>query len=184
MEARIVVIDNDEGIRHLFTVIFNHGGWQVFSYDYAHIDLVILQQLKPDLIILDFNIRENGAGWEFLRTLKMEDTTANIPILITTTLIRLSAEMQGYLLTRYIRVVNKPFDLDPFLLLVRHTLTLASWAGVISFRDRSSPILVVEDTEDLREALATVLRLEGYQVVTADNGLLALDAVSSTRQRK
>ena len=49
--------------------------------------------------------------------------------------------------------------------------------GVVLSRDRSFPILVVEDTEDLREGLATVLRLEGYHVVTADNGLLALDAV-------
>ncbi len=176
MEARIVVIDNDDSMQKLFAACLNDAAWEVLSCDYAHIDLSSLKQLRPDLIILAFNQPDGGRGWEFLQLLKMEDTTANIPILITTAF-RLSAEMRGYLLTRYIRVVDEPFDLDSFLLLVRHTLTLASQAGVIFSSHRTLPILVVEDTEDLRETLTTVLGLEGYQVVTADNGLLALDAV-------
>lgn len=177
MVARIVVIDNYETIRQLLTFNLQIRGYQVFSYDYASIDLAALKQLHADLIILDFNSGDGGTGWEFLQILKMEDTTANIPILISTTTVHLSAEIRGYLLTRYIRVVYKPFDLAPFLRLVQRTLTLASQAGGIVSSDRSLPILVVEDTEHLREALVTVLRLEGYQVVTADNGLLALDAV-------
>jgi DNA-binding response OmpR family regulator len=80
-------------------------------------------------------------------------------------------------LTRPIRVVNKPFELGTFLPLVQQTLTLASQAGAIFASNRALPILIVEDTEDLREALATILRLERYQVVTADNGLLALGTV-------
>src|SRR5207248_7469114 len=68
--------------------------------------------------------------------------------------------------------------LDIFLPLVQNTLILASQAGTISSSNHSLPILVVEDSESLREALTTVLGLEGYPVVTAVNGLLALDAVS------
>jgi len=44
-------------------------------------------------------------------------------------------------------------------------------------REISRPILVVEDIEALREAITTVLKLEGYQVVTANNGREALEAM-------
>lgn len=176
--ARIVVIDNDASIREFLTFSLQDEGYQVFSYAYADIDLAALEQLKPDLIILDFNIQDGGTGWAFLQLLKMEDATANIPVLIMTTLYQVSAEIQGYLVARYIGIVNKPFDLNAFIVLVQDTLKLASQAGTIFSSERSLPILVVEGSENLREALTTVLRLEGYPVMTADNGLLALEAVS------
>jgi hypothetical protein len=73
---------------------------------------------------------------------------------------------------------EKPFDLNIFLPLVQKTLRLAGQAGTLFSSDHCLPILIVEDGESLREALATVLMLEGYPVVSADNGLLTLDAVS------
>lgn len=178
MEARIVVIDNDESMRDLFTSCLEREGWQVFSYPYAHINLTVLEQHRPDLIILDFNLRDGGIGWEFLNLLKMEDKTAHIPILISTTALDLSAEVQGYLLARYISVVQKPFDLNTLVTRVQKTLTQASQARVILSSDCTLPILVVDDSKDLRETITTILRLEGYQVVTAHNGLVALDTVS------
>ncbi len=110
--------------------------------------------------------------------LKMDDATANIPILITSTDFPFSAEIRNYLFTRYISVVHKPVDVDTFLVLVQKTLTLANQAGIIFSSDTILPILVVDDTEDLLDTLTTVLRLEGYPVVTAYNGLVALDTVS------
>ena len=91
MKACIVVIDNDESIRRLFTVCLEREGWQVFTYDYARFDLVTLKEYAPDLLILDFDFGDGGTGWELLQILKMDDTIANIPILITTTAFRLSA---------------------------------------------------------------------------------------------
>ena len=178
MAARIVVIDNDAGIREFLAFSLQDEGYQVSTYDYAAINLAALEQLMPDLIILDFNVRDGGIGWELLQLLKMDDATADIAIVITTTLVNISAELRDYLFTRFIRVVEKPFDLDIFLPLVKKTLQLAGQAGTLFSSDRPLPILVVEDGKNLREALTTVLRLEGYSVVTADNGLLALDAVS------
>ena len=178
VDARIIVIDNDDRIRDLFTTSLKKEGWQVFNFAYAQIDLAAVEQYHPDLIILDFNLRDDGIGWAFLQLLKMDDTTAKIPILITTTAIHLSADIQDYLVTRYIRVVRKPFDLNAVLTLIRKTLTEARQAGALFSGDRTLPILVVDDAEDLRDTIIEVLRLEGYRVVTAYNGLMALDTVS------
>ena len=175
MDARIVVVENDEHMRDLLTWELKRAGWQVFAYAYRDIDLSTVQEHRPDLIILDFNMRDGGIGWEFLQILKMEKTTANIPLLITTTSFHLPAEVRGFLLARYISVVHKPFDLNVFLALVQKTLMLASQQSVIFSSDRTLPILVVDDTDELRDTMTTVLGLEGYQVVTAENGLVALD---------
>ena len=178
MEARIVVVDNDGGMRDLFTHALKRDGWQVASYTYAHIDEVTLEQYFPDLIILDFNLRDEGVSWEFLQLLKMGDTTAKIPILITTTASHLPAEVQDYLLTCYINVIRKPFDLKTFLKLVHKTLALANQAGEIFFGDRSLPILLFDDTDNLWDTTTTVLRLEGHRVVTVYDDLVAMDLVS------
>ena len=41
----------------------------------------------------------------------------------------------------------------------------------------SQSILIIEDESDLRELLAIVCRRAGYQVVTAENGKVGLDAL-------
>jgi CheY-like chemotaxis protein len=41
------------------------------------------------------------------------------------------------------------------------------------------PVLVVEDDEDVREAVATILADEGYAVVTACHGREALDVLAN-----
>ncbi len=177
-EANIVVIENDGAMRDLFTLSLKREGWQIFCSPYDQINLAILEQQHPALIILDFNARDGEIGWDFLQTLKMDDKSASIPVLITTTAAHLSQEIQSYLLTRHISVIYKPFDLNTLLSLVQQTITLAGQSGLIFSPDRTLPILLVEDIEELRDTLATILRFENYRVVTADNGLVALDTVS------
>ena len=179
MVARIIVLDNDEIIRQLFTLSLTHMGYEALSYDYAKIDLAALQQLQPNLIILDFAYPRGKIGWEFLQALKMEDSTARIPILITTTMLQLPAEIRGYLSARNVQVVRMPFDYYTLLSLVQKTLESVSQTDVLFVSDRSLPILIVEDTAFLAETLATILELEGYQAVTVGNGQLALDALNS-----
>jgi DNA-binding response OmpR family regulator len=177
METRIVDIENDEQMRDLLTWHLNREGWQVLSYTYHQIDRTALVHPRPDLMILDFGHWDEG-GWELLQLLKMDDTTAHIPILITTTKLHLSAEIRDYLLIRDISVVLQPFDIDTFLLHIKRILTLASQAGVLFSSDQCLPVLVVDDTEDLRDNIATLLGLEGYATTTASNGLEALEILA------
>lgn len=178
MGKRIVIIDNDERIRELFARPVSEEGWQVFSYSYANYDLAAVEHDNPHLIILDFNLRDGGAGWEVLQLLKMDNATARIPILITTALFQFSSVLQDYLLTRFITVASKSLEPEAFIALVHKTLDLANQSTTLLSGDRSLPILLVDDNEEIRENLSTVLRMEGYRVVTADNGLVALDRVS------
>ncbi len=178
MTTRIMVIDNDQNIRSLLTVLLTNEGWQVFTDEYSHVDLAAVQQLNPDLTILGFNPLLEGADWAFLQLLKMEDTTAAIPVLIYTPAMILSPEAEGYLATQHIGVVRQTSDFESFILVVRQSLNWASQVEAPVSGVLTLPILVVEDDQTLRKAITAVLRLEGYRVVTAANGQLALDAVA------
>jgi CheY-like chemotaxis protein len=49
----------------------------------------------------------------------------------------------------------------------------------VSRGEHHHPILIVDDHDDIRETLAQVLQVEGYQVATAVNGREALDYLRS-----
>ncbi|MEP7288235.1 MAG: response regulator [Chloroflexota bacterium] len=183
MPVRIMVIDNDKNVRKLFTSILTHAGWQVFSEAYANADLTAVHQFSPNLIILDFNTRQSGVDWAFLQLLKMDDNTAAIPILVCTTANTLSPEIAGYLAGRNIHVVHKPFAATPFILIIQEILIAASHIALQPAPNVVLPILVVDDNEQLRENLTEILQMEGYLVVTAANGQLALDTVAVVRHR-
>jgi DNA-binding response OmpR family regulator len=181
MSVRIMVIDNTESLRQLFGFVLADEGWQVFSYEYFQADLAAVQQLNPDLIILDFDRSQGGVGWVFLQLLRMDDTTAAIPVLVCTAMLNLSPEIEGYLAARSINVVHKPFNFKRLIAIVQQALSQASQAEELISGDVLLPILVVDDNQSLREAMASILRMEGYQVVTASNGMLALDAVTHAK---
>lgn len=141
MAAQIIVIENNEAIREFLTLSLMDEGWDVVSYAYSQINLAALKQGQPDLIILDFNVRDSSEGWEMLQLLKMEDTTAKIPILIVTTAFQLSMEVKAYLSAHHIVVTNKPFELEEFVLLIQQTLTLAGQSGSIFSSTQPLPIL-------------------------------------------
>jgi DNA-binding response OmpR family regulator len=59
-------------------------------------------------------------------------------------------------------------------------------AGTSSSYDRMTtpphcPVLIVEDDEDLREMMAHLLTLEGFEAATAANGREALDYLQTSR---
>lgn len=178
LETRILVIDNEDQIRDMLTSTLKRQGWQISGSPYAQIDLATLEEQRPDLIILDFTFQDQGKAWEFLQLLKMDDATAKIPILITTAVFQLPREIREYLSTRYINVIHQPYDRDHMLPLIRQTLWEANQTSNLFSGDRTLPILVVDDTEYLCDATSTLLSLEGYRVITANNGLVALNTVS------
>src|SRR5437870_4304022 len=111
MPTQIMVIDNDKNARKLFVSMLSHVGWQISTVEYADATVALVQQISPNLIILDFNLQLQGKDWQFLQLLKMDDATARIPILVCTTATNLSVEIAGYLAGHDIHIVHKPFDL-------------------------------------------------------------------------
>jgi CheY-like chemotaxis protein len=141
MSPLIAVIDNSEAIRTMLALIARFEGWTISGYSYREVSLATIQELKPDLIIVDFVEQRIGEGWELLQLLKMEKSTAAVPIIISTTMPTLPPDMQSYLAARGISVVRKPFDVEDFVSIVRQVL--AGESPLLLSRTKRLPILVV-----------------------------------------
>lgn len=109
MTTKILVINNSDDILALFKKILAAEDREVFLNFFLNSDLHDVQRIQPDLIILDYYVGREGVGWEFLQLLKMEDATAEVPVLICTTAMRLANEIAGYLATKRVYILRKPF---------------------------------------------------------------------------
>ncbi len=110
MATRIMVINNSDDILALFDKILTTDECEVFSRVFLDLDLHDIQKIQPDLIILDYYVGREGVGWEFLQMLRMEDTTALIPVLICTTEVKLAQEIAEYLSSKQVSILRKPFE--------------------------------------------------------------------------
>lgn len=110
MATRILVINNSEDILALFHKILTTDDCQVFTQFFLNSDLSDVARIQPDLIILDYYVGREGVGWEFLQLLKMDEATANLPVLICTTAVKLAHDIAGYLATKQVMILRKPFE--------------------------------------------------------------------------
>jgi DNA-binding response OmpR family regulator len=108
--TRILVINNSENILALFQKILTTEDIQVFTQFFLNSDLTDVARIKPDLIILDYYVGREGVGWEFLQLLKMDETTAKLPVLICTTAVKLAHDIAGYLAAKQVTILRKPFE--------------------------------------------------------------------------
>ena len=70
---------------------------------------------RPDLLVLDFLIQDEGKGWQFLQMLRMDRETRDIPVVVCTAAVKLVEDLQTHLDTMGVGVVLKPFDIDHLL---------------------------------------------------------------------
>lgn len=181
MVEHIMVVDDDWSMRTLFSTVLTDEGWLVSDHNYDTIKLTEIRQLRPDLIILDINMHQGGAGWSFLQLLKMDNTTADIPILVNSTASQLSSEIETYLTTRHILLLHKPFDIQSLVDIIQDIFVRVKQAQIPIHISSLLTILVVEDNGTLRKLITLVLKMEGYKVMTAVDGKQALDAVSNVQ---
>ncbi|MEP7288236.1 MAG: response regulator [Chloroflexota bacterium] len=138
MSTRILVINNSDDILALFSKILTGENYEVFTQFFLNSDLSGVRKISPDLIVLDYYVGREGVGWEFLQLLKMEEATADIPVLICTTAVRLAHEIAGYLATKRVMILRKPFE--------SHDLVNAVQIGLQDrLNDSQTPSLIGRD---------------------------------------
>lgn len=177
MAPRILVIGSDEAIGTTIATIARHERWDVSTSLSIDMTLGQLDELNPDVIVLEFDNLRLGSGWQFLQVLKMDEETAPIPVIIVANTYGLPREVKGYLASRQVSVLPRPLDPDQFLVLARQLI--ARERPVLASGVERMPILLVEDNLELAEAFLEILELEGYLATTVPNGQFALDALKS-----
>src|SRR2546430_8654900 len=112
MAARILVVNDTQEILELFQMILESEGYEIVLSSFPFKQINEIEKIEPDLIILDFVFGGENTGWQMLQWLKMQHSTASIPAIVCTGAIRHVQEQEGYLVSKGVHVVYKPFDID------------------------------------------------------------------------
>jgi hypothetical protein len=160
----VLVIDDDMTARELLTTYLVDQGFAVEAASSGIDGLKRARELRPAAITLDVMMPDID-GWTVIAAIKGDPALSGIPVVIVTIVdeahrgIALGAA--GYL--------TKPIDRDKLLAL------LAAYRR----DERPATVLVVEDDENQRQAIRTILGSRGWTVQEAANGRVALDTLES-----
>ncbi len=160
---KVVVIDDEPTARDLLQRLLRAEGFHVLTAAGGEEGLRLVRAIHPDIITLDV-MMPGVDGWAVLTQLKADPATADIPVIVLSIL---DDKNLGYALgaTDYL---TKPID--------RERLT----AILERFRESNTAhhALVIEDDTPTREMLGRMLDKEGWHVVQAANGRVALERMN------
>ena len=155
----MLVIDDDPTVRELMERFLVREGFPVVTAANGVEGLRRAREIRPAAITLDV-LMPDIDGWTVLAALKGDPELADIPVIFVTIL---DEKTKGYSLGATDYLV-KPVDRE------RLAQVLARICG-----DRPSRrILLVEDDETTRMLIQRALEREGWSVIPAENGRVAL----------
>jgi len=109
-EKRILVVDDDADIVAMAALVLRRAGYQVNTVSSGDAALVQVAQISYDLILLDINM-PGMDGWEVLRVLKADDSTATTPVAMFTIRGEVRDKVHG-LQEGAFDYITKPFSVD------------------------------------------------------------------------
>ena len=164
--ASVLVIDDDPTVLDMLRRWLGREGYRVVTAGSGEEGLRLARESRPDAITLDV-IMPGQDGWDLLGELKADPDLADVPVIMLTftdqRALGLSLGAADYL--------TKPVDRDRLVSLVRKNCG-ESPAG---------PVLVVDDDEVSRARIRDILDKAGAEVIEAEHGRAALDAMASRR---
>ena len=120
----VLVVNDTEEILDLFREIIEGMGHRVTARTFAPDDLAEIARIKPDLAVVDFVIGGETLGWQLIQKMKMSRETDRIPILICTGALKEVREQEGWLTSKGVKIVFKPFSIDDLEFAIGKALTL------------------------------------------------------------
>jgi DNA-binding response OmpR family regulator len=122
MTRRILVVNDTQEILELFRMILEGEGYEVILSGFPIQQIHDVEEINPDLIILDFVFGDQKLGWQMLQMLKMQRSTESIPVIVCTAALDMVREQEGFLVSQGIHVIYKPFDIDLLITNVKQLL--------------------------------------------------------------
>jgi DNA-binding response OmpR family regulator len=135
MTTRILVINDTQEILDLFRIMLEEEGYEVVLSGFPFQKISEVEQIDPDLIILDVIFNDEKTGWQMLQLLKMKRSTASLPVIVCTAALNAVREQEGHLVSQGVHVIYKPFDIDHILTTIK--LALESRKNISSQREQT-----------------------------------------------
>lgn len=85
MTCKILIVEDETALLYALKAELSYNGFEILEAMDGEKGLKILEEQKPDIIILDL-LLPGIDGFEVLRRIKSKDETKNIPVIILTNL--------------------------------------------------------------------------------------------------
>ncbi len=156
----LVVVDDDPAAADVMRRTLSKAGYRVFVASDGETGLELAREVKPVAVLLDV-MMPGLDGWQVLSELKEDDEMAGIPVIFVTVV----EERARALELGAADFLAKPVDRKRLVRVVER------------FRPNSQEarLLLVEDDLDLMSLMRRTLEREGWVVISAENGRVALD---------
>jgi DNA-binding response OmpR family regulator len=121
---RILVVDDQPDIRLMCRVNLQLEGYEVIEAADGDAGLEMTRHERPDLVLLDV-MMPGLDGWEFMREIKADPATADIPIILLTARVQREDEIRGWL-SGAADYLAKPFNPSTLTDVVRRALLMGN----------------------------------------------------------
>ncbi len=162
----VLVIDDDPTVHDLVNRFFNKEGLKMIGARSGEEGIRLAKELHPAVITLDV-LMPGMDGWAVLTKLKADPALSEIPVIMLTIM---DEKQMGYALGAA-DYLTKPIDWE----------RLAAVLQRYQCARPPCPVLVVEDDPVMREMLRRRLEKEGWTVIEAENGRVALGRMGQSR---
>ncbi len=161
----ILVVDDDQTVREVMERYLAREGFSVVTASGGHEGLRLARELQPAAITLDVMMPDLD-GWTVLAAIKGDPTLADIPVILVTIV---DEKNRGYSLGATDYMV-KPIDHERLVGVLRKI------CGAVGRH-----ALVVDDDDMMRREIRLALEQDGWKVIEAGNGRVALARLAETR---
>jgi len=162
----VLLIDDDPTVHDLVNRFFNKEGLKMIGARSGEEGIRLAKELHPAVITLDV-LMPGMDGWAVLTKLKADPALSEIPVIMLTIM---DEKQMGYALGAA-DYLTKPIDWERLAAVLRR----------YECARPPCPVLVVEDDPVMREMLRRRLEKEGWTVIEAENGRVALGRMGQSR---
>jgi CheY-like chemotaxis protein len=164
-EPLILVVDDDATVRELVERHLERSGFAVVTAGGGQEGLRLARELRPAAVTLDIMMPDVD-GWTVLAAIKGDPELAGIPVVLMSIV---DQKNRGYALGAADYLV-KPVDRAKLV------ETLTNICG-----SAAGKVLLVDDDKVVRRSVRQALEPIGWQVTEAENGEVAVEAITATR---
>jgi signal transduction histidine kinase/DNA-binding response OmpR family regulator/HAMP domain-containing protein len=161
----ILVVDDDQTVREVMERYLTREGFSVVTASSGRDGLRLARQMQPAAITLDVMMPDLD-GWTVLAAIKGDPTLADIPVILVTIV---DEKNRGYSLGAADYMV-KPIDRERLVGVLRNI------CGAVGRH-----VLLIDDDEMMRHGIRLALEQDGWKVIEAGNGRVALARLAETR---
>lgn len=130
--CRILIVDDEKNVLRMLNTVFSQEGNQVFCADNGQDALIIFEQERPDIVLMDIRMPTMN-GLEALQ--RMREKWLDTPIILMTAYAAVETAVEALRLGAFDYVI-KPFELDELKLLINRALQLRNMKQEINILHR------------------------------------------------